>query len=324
MLSLDQWQSMLTVLMPSLVQPGCLSAWTQVSRILELTLSEMTEWVLMSKSVSNHRMSPLRRNETDGNHHWKPSKLFNSRLTRIRGSIWRTPDGYRIQIPVNAWMEYHLKSSSIPFDQLHDFKQLTWAFYSQLDQTDFHIAVQDAMFYDQLHGIDQLAEYIQGTPSHFVHIAMGMGTYEQINKWINKDLWYNPPYAWAQFLEITPPSPLGDKETIDVSDDSETPPPSTSCSSSVKSSSHERGSSEAHETQRRNGNPQHCRQCAAQGLARLSAMNAQSESPEQQTLTHRPLGYNSRKTIAQQGRICYRNWDFRYRDGSVRAKSPKK
>ena len=116
MLLLDHWQSMLTVLMPSLVQPGCLSAWTQVSRILQSTLSEMTEWVLMSKSVSNHRMSPLRRNETNGNHHWKPSELFISKLTSIGGSIWKTPDGYRIQIPVNAWKEYRLNSSSIPYN----------------------------------------------------------------------------------------------------------------------------------------------------------------------------------------------------------------
>ena len=150
-----------------------------------------------------------------------------------------------------------------------------------------------------------------------------MGTYEQINKWIDKDLWYNPPYAQAQFLEITPSSPLGDKETIYVSDDSETPP-STSCSSSARSGSHERGSPKSHETQRGNRNPQHCQQCAAQGLAKLSAMNAQSKSLDQQTFTHQPPESNSGKTIAQQGRICYRTWDFRHCDGNVGAKSLKR
>ena len=175
-------------------------------------------------------------------------------------------------------MEYHLKSSSIPFNQLHNFKQLAWAFYLQLNQTDFHITVQDTIFYDQLHGIDQLAEYIQGTPSHFIHIATGIGTYKQINKWIDKDLWYNPPYTQAWFLEITPSSPPGDREPIYISDDLEGPPLSTSCSSYTESSSCGRGSPGKE-------NQQHCRQCTAQGLIKLKTTNTQNKSPENKPLT---------------------------------------
>ena len=153
---------------------------------------------------------------------------------------------------------------------------------------------------------------------------MGMGTYEQVNKWIDKDLWYNPLYTQSLVLEITPPTPHENRETISLSDDSETPPPSTSCSSSTKPDYHGEDSPVNHGTPRRGGCLQHCRQCAAQGLAKLSAMSARDEPLEQQTLNQQPPGSNPGKTIARQGRICYRNWDYRQHVRNVMAKSLEK
>ena len=178
MLSLNQWKSLLTVLMPSLALPPYPSVWVQVSRILESMLSEVTEWILSSESgMTTQDLLEKPRKRSLENTKWQPSNLFTQTLTAMEGHIWKVPEGYRIKLPCSLWEKYRNNSNNMTTREIHDFKQLAWAYFCQFDISDLQQAVGGAVFFTQLKSISQFRHFIRDVPAHFVHIATNCGAH---------------------------------------------------------------------------------------------------------------------------------------------------
>jgi hypothetical protein len=227
MLSLDHWKSLLTVLMPSLVLPSYRYVWAQVSHILESTLCEMKNWLLMSKSgTKTSNTSENTKTATSKRESWKPRKTFLQALSIVKGQLWDTPDGYRMKLLSTLWEAYRDNPSEMTVLEIHDFKMLAWAFFSQFNWEKFHQAVDDAVFFHQLDGIEQFGNFLRKTPAHFVHVATCVGAQEQVNRWVEKDVWYNqPPSPPLSMPPLVPDSRKSSPETIssDSTKDSQTP-----------------------------------------------------------------------------------------------------
>jgi hypothetical protein len=216
MLSLDHWKSLLTVLMPSLVLPSYRYVWAQVSHILESTLCEMTSWLLMSKSgTKTNSTSENKKTATLKRESWKPRKTFLQALNTAKGQLWDTPDGYRMKLPSALWESYRDNPSGMTVPEIHDFKTLAWTFFSQFNQEEFQRTVNDAVFFHQLEGIEQFGNSLRKTPAHFVHVATCVGAQEQVNRWVEKDVWYNqPPSPPLSMPPLVPDSRESSPETI--------------------------------------------------------------------------------------------------------------
>ena len=118
-----------------------------------------------------------------------------------------------MKLPQDLWSRYRNAAPTMTTIEIHDFKQLAWAYFSQFNMKDFQQAVEDAVFYSQLQSIDQYANISRGAAAHFCHIATHTGAPEQVDQWVGKDIWYNPlPHPG-------PPSPVPSLEAIASSND---------------------------------------------------------------------------------------------------------
>ena len=293
MLGIDQWKHLLSVLMPTLATPTYHSVWVQVSCILESTLSEMTMWLSSSKSGTTKEPSsktiPLHPPPESS---WRPDRSFVLALVEAKGRMWKIPGGYRMQLPQDLWRKYRHADPSMTLADIHNFKQLAWAYFSQFSLKDFQQAVEEAVFYDQLRDIDHYADLSRGAAAHFAHIATHTGAPEQIDLWVEKDIWYNPSPPQG------PPSPMPSLEAA----------ASSPCDSEDKLSDH------PHRSWSRNG------------LSTCQLNNCQIEEESHQCPLCETCYYSNgsqvncpqcsmyldkgpQRTITQQGRICYGSQD---------------
>ena len=171
MLGTDQWRHLLSILMPTLAMPTYRSIWIQVSHILESTLSKMTMWLNSSKSGTmrepSSKMTPFYPPKPS----WKPRNSFLQVLVEAKGQMWKVPGGYRMKLPQELWSRYRNAAPSMTTAEIHNFKQLAWAYFSQFNTRDFQQAIKDTIFYSQLRSIDQYANMSRGAAAHFCHIT---------------------------------------------------------------------------------------------------------------------------------------------------------